>query len=247
MIVGTGVSPYDAGEVWHQLDHRMAMPLTMVRSERMGRIAWSRYTHLILVGGSVRFTGAQMDALKRWIRRGGTVIATRNQAEWAADKLLGRAPTKPSGPADMRLLYSAKTQKDAEHVIGGAQFASKLDLTHPMAFGYSRDRVVTNRNTSIVLAKPGDPYAQVAIYTGDPLVSGYASPERLKTIRQTPMMTAERMGQGAVILYADNPNFRATYLGAEKLFLNAFFFSRAFGSARSFDEAGDVDETENNH
>ena len=106
-----------------------------------------------------------------------------------------------------------------------------------MAFGIVRDRIATNRNTSIKLENPKDPYARVAIYSDQPLLSGYTSPERIEDIKGTPMMTAERMGRGSVILFADNPNFRATYLGAEKLFINSLFFSRAFSNAYTSDEA----------
>ena len=51
------------------------------------------------------------------------------------------------------------------------------------------------------------------------------------------MMTAERKGKGSVILFADNPNFRGTYLGSEKLFINSLFFSKAFRPARKVGEA----------
>jgi hypothetical protein len=44
----------------------------------------------------------------------------------------------------------------------------------------------------------------------------------------TPSLIAERSGDGSVILFADNPNFRGYWYGTNKLFLNAVFFSKAF-------------------
>ena len=32
------------------------------------------------------------------------------------------------------------------------------------------------------------------------------------------------LGSGRVVLFADNPNFRGTWYGTNKLFLNAIFF-----------------------
>ncbi|WP_202899693.1 hypothetical protein [Kordiimonas gwangyangensis] len=59
------------------------------------------------------------------------------------------------------------------------------------------------------------------------------------------MLTAERMGDGAVILFADNPNFRASYLGTERLFLNALFLSKAFDrSYADSEEAMEANATE---
>jgi len=234
LVTGSGVSSYDAGEVWHLLDHRMNMPLTLVRKDRLARVDLTRYTHIILVGGSgSTFDGTMKDKVKDWVRAGGTLVAHRHGARWVATQLFdGDTEDKKKNGKVKRLAYKDKSQKDAEHVIGGALFESHLDLSHPMAFGLVREKIATNRNTSIVLPEPKDPYAQVAVYSDEPLLSGYASPKRLEEIGGTPMMTAERMGRGSIILFADNPNFRATYVGAEKLFMNALFFSRAFD--RSF-------------
>ena len=62
-------------------------------------------------------------------------------------------------------------------------------------------------------------------YTDSPLLAGYASERRLGEIGGTPSVIAERMKSGAVILMADNPVFRGTYPGTEKLLMNAIFFS----------------------
>ena len=239
MIVGQGVSSYDAGEVWHQLDLRMKIGLTITRKERLGAINWSEYTHLIIVGGEAPFTEAQTSSIRKWVNSGGVVVASRQGALWAAEKLLGYAKQTPPQPELERRSYAVKNQKDAEHIIGGAIFESDLDLAHPLAFGYVRKALASHRNTTIQLPLPKDPYAQVAVYSEKPLLSGYASPERQAQLANTPAIVAERMGRGSVVLFADNPNFRATFLGTEKLFLNALFFATAFDQARGEDEEDD--------
>lgn len=240
LVTGPGLTAYDAGEVWHQLDHRMNIPVTLVRKERLGRVDLDRYTHMVLVGGSgARLSDSMTEEVEHWVREGGTFVAHRHGARWAAENLFVEKKKKQGSDksAPQRLAYSDKGQKDAEHVIGGALFESDLDITHPLGFGYVRRDVTTNRNTSIILPVPQDPYAQIAVYTDQPLLSGYASPKRIDEIKGTPMMTAERKGRGSVVLFADNPNFRATYVGAEKLFLNALFFSTAFDRSRADEDA----------
>ena len=242
LVTGPGVSPYDAGEVWHLLDHRMKIPLTLVRHDRVAAVKLDRYTHIILVGGSgSKLPAAMTDKVKAWVKAGGTLVAHRQGAQWVSEKLFAKKKDKKKDETKVpeRLVYADKNQKDAEHVMGGAVFESRLDLTHPMAFGLVRDKVASNRNTSLKLRIPKDPYAQVAVYSDAPLLSGYASEKRLGELKDSPMMTAERMGAGAVILFADNPNFRGTYVGVEKLFMNALFFSRAFDAARKGDDAED--------
>ena len=240
LVTGRGFASYDAGEVWHLLDHRMKMPLTLVRRDRLAGVALDRYTHIIMVGGRAASLPLILkDKVKTWIKGGGTLIAHRQGAKWVGETLFGDKKAKKGEDAGdpKRLVYKDKGQKDAEHVIGGALLESDLDLTHPMAFGIVRPLAATNKNTSFKLKVPKDPYAQVAVYSDNPLLSGYASNKRLTEIKGSPMMTAERMGKGAVILFADNPIFRATYVGAEKLFINALFFSLAFESANMNDEA----------
>ncbi|TNE62275.1 MAG: peptidase [Alphaproteobacteria bacterium] len=250
LVTGPGVASYDAGEVWHLLDHKMKMPLTLVRKERLSRVQLSDYTHIILVGAYTAVVPKEMETpLKDWVKAGGTVVGMRQSALWAAKTLLaddkkdeGKKDGDKKEAAPERLPYSAKGQKDAEHVIGGAVFESTLDISHPLGFGYVRPMVATHRNTTLKLPVPKDPYARVAVYTDSPLLSGYASPRRIDEIKGSPMLTAERVGRGSVILFADDPVFRATYVGTDKLFLNALFFSTAFERAYGGGEAAATEE-----
>lgn len=239
LVVGSGITIYDAGEAWHQLDHRMQMGVTLVRTENLSRVDWHRYTHLILVGGSYEFSKMTTDHIKEWVAHGGTVIAQRRHAQWAAKNLLGYKDwDKKAGDEPRRLPYAVKSQEDAKHVVGGAIYESLLDTTHPLGFGYGLDRVASNRNTTYTLPVPKDAYARVAIYSETPLLAGYSSDKRIKEAAGTPMLVAQRMGGGAVILFADNPNFRATYFGTSKLFMNALFFSKAFAPENRRFEGG---------
>lgn len=52
MVVGSGVSGYEAGEVWHLLDQRIGMPVTKADISYFGRINLSNYTTLIMVSGT---------------------------------------------------------------------------------------------------------------------------------------------------------------------------------------------------
>jgi hypothetical protein len=47
-------------------------------------------------------------------------------------------------------------------------------------------------------------------------------------MKGTASIIARRQGRGHVVLFADNPNFRAFWYGTNGLFLNAVFFGQAF-------------------
>ena len=127
-----------------------------------------------------------------------------------------------------RFDYGEKQARDAVDVIGGTIFGGDLDITHPLGFGYSRREIALHKNTKEIMARPINPYATVIVYGTPPVLSGYASSANQDALSDTAALIAERRANGSIILFADDPNFRAIYYGANKLFLNALFFSKAF-------------------
>ena len=232
LAVGDGVSWYDAGEMWWTLDYRHRMPVTLVDSERLSRLDWTDYTHLILPGGDADLSDSLTEAVRDWVRAGGTVIATRDAANWAQTAFF-RDEDEENGSEDdaeesgevQRYDVSEMRLRDAEHIIGGAMFEGDLDTSHPLGFGY-RDRFLAmHRNETFTLNRPEDPFAVPVQYVDAPLLTGYASDKRVEEIAGTPSVVARRLGRGSVILMADNPVFRGTYPGTEKLLMNSIFFS----------------------
>ena len=51
LVIGEGVSTYEAGEMWHLLDHRFELAVTLVPGEDLGRVDFADYSHVILVDG----------------------------------------------------------------------------------------------------------------------------------------------------------------------------------------------------
>ncbi|MEM9234556.1 MAG: peptidase, partial [Pseudomonadota bacterium] len=244
LLIDDGLARYDAGEMWHLLDFVMEMPVTIRRKNSLGSLDWSRYTHLIMVGGgNPDLSKSTTERVTRWIsEEGGTLIALRQSAHWAQETMLQETEDSNKDEDDkdeedepQRFDYSEMGLRDAEHVIGGTIVASDLDISHPLGFGYKDRFLPVHRNTEEVLDWPEEnPYAVVAAYPEENLVlSGYASTRRVEEISGTPSIIAERKGAGSVILMADNPVFRGTFIGTNKLVLNAIFFSsminRPFG------------------
>ena len=49
LLVGEGITPYDAGEIWHLFDQRYDIKVTKLNTRNFGRADLSRYTDIILV------------------------------------------------------------------------------------------------------------------------------------------------------------------------------------------------------
>jgi hypothetical protein len=75
-----------------------------------------------------------------------------------------------------------------------------------------------------VLQPSTNAYSTVAQYSNDPLMAGYLHPTSQKKIKNSAAILVGNEGNGRLILFSDNPNFRGTWYGTNKLFLNALFF-----------------------
>jgi hypothetical protein len=211
----------------------MNIPVTLYDKQKLGSLDISDYSHIIFVGGTYN---AGDEALKRkmsrWVRAGGTVIAHRQGAKWAAEILLDIKDEKEEYPLE-REDYADKIPNEVENIIGGAIMRGDLDNSHPIGFGYVSREVYTHRDTLIAFEPPKNPYATVVAIPENALASGFASADNQARLAGKASVVAERVGQGSVILFANNPNFRAYFYGSNKMFLNGLYFSKAFNRPRS--------------
>ena len=74
------------------------------------------------------------------------------------------------------------------------------------------------------LQNSSNPYSNVAQYLSDPLVGGYVHPTTMKKLKGSASILVGSEGAGRVVMFADEPNFRGTWYGTNKLFLNSLFY-----------------------
>jgi hypothetical protein len=233
--IGEGVSSTEAGQLWHLLDRRIGMPVTKVDASDLGRVDWAKYDVLVLVSGATgAFSGERLDALKTWVRGGGTLVVQRSAAAWAARNGLtpnieapgiGRPLVEEALEEEGRRDYEDASNFEGPKEIGGSIWEADLDVTHPLGFGYQRRFLPVWRDHDTFFAPSSNPYSTVArLVEDDPYLSGYISDENRLRLRGSPSVMADRFGGGAVVLLIDNANFRGYWRGTNRLFLNALFF-----------------------
>lgn len=227
LLSGPGTRAYEVGETWHLLNERFGIPVSLVDADGFSNLDLDRYTTLVMAMGSYDLDTEDVNRLNRWVREGGILIAWKSAARWLIARELIDEKTVASPPDTTELTYEQVPTSRGAQRIGGAIFAAELDTTHPLAFGYG-DLAPLFRNHEIFFEPSAIPGATVARYTSSPLLSGYVSPKRHGELAGTAALIARRVGGGAVILFADNPNFRAFWYGTNGLFLNAVFFGGAF-------------------
>lgn len=230
MLIGEGISPYDAGEIWHLMDQQYEIPVTKIDVNDFGRADLSRYNVLIMPDGRY---GSINQKVQQWLQKGGTLIAYQSAAKWLADqKIIKLKFTQIKPDTTGYKAYEDLGNNRGAQVIGGAIFEVDLDLSHPIAYGLTKAKMPIFRNTTLFMEKSKNTYANPVRYTQSPLLNGYISEENAKLLGGTSAVTINRAGSGKVISFTDNTNFRAFWYGTNRLFMNAVFFGQTIsGSA----------------
>ena len=227
LLIGEGVNSYEAGEVWHLLDTRIGLPLTKLKLNQFSGTSLDKYTTLIMVSGSYNQLGKdEVKKIKKWVDKGNTLITIARGSSWAINsKLINESLVESKKDST----YSRKNYVDArEHIgrerIGGVILRADIDLTHPVAFGYNDTSIPVYKNNNVFINKTNNDYSSVATYSKDFHIDGYISELNKKDfIPGAASLIISKIGTGRVVVFADNPNFRGTWYGTNKLFLNAIF------------------------
>ncbi|NRB64449.1 MAG: zinc carboxypeptidase, partial [Saprospiraceae bacterium] len=234
LLTGPGVRSYDVGEAWHVLDTRYEMVVSKAEPSELGTMDLSRYNVVVLADGRYDAISSRgKEKLQDWVRRGGTLIGMQGALGWMNRNNFGSVNfvSNPAQIGGEHRPYNMLSRDRGGSVVGGAIFATHLDLSHPLAYGYRRDQLPVFRAGTQLMEVADNPYATPFKYTDQPLMSGYINDANLENLRNKAAVVVSGQGSGAVIYMADNPNFRAFWYGTNKMFANSIFFGSVISSA----------------
>jgi hypothetical protein len=229
LLVDGGVDSGEAGEIWHLLDQRMKMPITLLPIDAVAGANLARYNVILMADGNYgRLGQAGATAIKNWVSQGNTLVAKGGAIRWLIQNEIGNFALRSVDNSEKGL---QKSYADFENATGakgtfGAIFKANLDTTHPVGYGYQEKEIFTFRNDNFFLEPSANPYANPLVYTADPLASGYLHPSNLPGVKESAVIRVSGQGRGRIIGFADNMNFRAFWFGTNKLFMNAIFFGQ---------------------
>ncbi|MCW3087336.1 MAG: zinc carboxypeptidase [Sediminibacterium sp.] len=228
MFGGTGTSATDVGEIWHLMDIRFNIPVSIVDVERFGAINPAKYNVIIMPSGT--YTGldkSAQDKLKAWVSGGGTLVATEDATKYLATngftKVMFR-PTEDKKDSTLQLPYYLRSDETRAKEMAGSLFEAKMDLTHPLCYGYKDPSVSIFKSNILFMDQNNEAYDSPVMYTDNPLQSGYLYRGYKNLVKNTAAINIDNLGRGKVISMVDNLNFRAFWLGTSKLFMNAVYF-----------------------
>lgn len=233
MLIGNGSSSYEAGEVWHLLDTRVQMPITKIPLRNFDRSDLNKYNTMVMVSGRYTLTDNQQAKIKDWVSKGNTLITIGTASKWAIEKKLVKekltdrerdSVNKDSTKVAVRKPYVDAEENIGKESMGGVILRADLDLTHPLAFGYHDAAIPVYKNNEVWLMPSKNGYATVAKYASNPHIDGFITPKNMEEyLKPSASLLVSKLGSGRVVLFADNPNFRGSWYGTNRLFLNALF------------------------
>ena len=235
LLVGSGVNSLEAGEVWHLLDQRVGLPVTKLDVERVGRADLSRYNTIVMVDGSYGALGERgTAALREWMGSGKVLITQKRAGTWAAANGLSRVQTRAfqsTQKLGKERPYEIARRDRGGRVMGGSIFTGRADLTHPLFFGMDRADIPVFKRGTLLFEPTNSPYATPLRFGANAYRSGYVPKGYNESLDGSAGIVVSGTRGGRTVSFADDPNFRAFWLGTSRVFLNGVFFGHTIGVA----------------
>lgn len=227
VLSGEGTSSLNFGEIWHFFDTELKYPLHVLHTKNLNQLNLSQYDVLILPE-NYKADKETLALISTYVSNKGTVIALGSAVSNFADKegfLLKNKEKKDSinTKADT-IPYGQREREDLKKTISGSIFKSKVDATHPLAFGYADSYYSLKLSgTSYNLLEKGVNVAYFPENTKN--YAGFAGSEALKNVPNSLMIGIEHKGRGKVVYMVDNPLYRSFWQNGKLFFVNAVFLN----------------------
>ena len=245
----TPTSSLSAGWTRYVLEQRFGFAVSAVRVATLGRLDLDKVDVLVLPQGSY---GSVLDEdavrrLREWMRGGGTLVTIGEASRWAAGEKVNLLETRPElrggkpdveekdkKPADppQPFDYDKAIQPERERPVNtpGAIVRVRLDLEHWLASGTDGEIQAIVEGQRVFTPLKLDKGVNVGRYESRErlVVGGLAWDEAQAQLAEKAFLMHQRVGQGHLIAFAEEPNYRAFTEATQLLFANAVLLGVAY-------------------
>ena len=250
LVWDTPTATLSAGWARYTLERRFGLGVTAVRTTALGRANFNDYDVIVLPSGNFTGTinDAVLARIKDWLRGGGTLVTLAEASRWATGANVGLLDTtgllkdgKPdvppvgaggaggpgaaAAPKPGEFDYDKAIQPDRERPASqpGAILHVTLDTNHWLTAGNDNETQVMIEGNRVFAPLKLNSGRNVGVYgTKDKLIaSGLIWPDAQDILVQKAFLMHQPFGQGHVIAFAEEPNYRAFTESTMLLFMNA--------------------------
>ncbi|MGE0128485.1 MAG: M14 metallopeptidase family protein [Blastocatellales bacterium] len=239
------VSSLSAGWTRYVLERRYGQSVTAVRVNSLNRIDLRRYDVFILPSGNYAFSGDSLRRIKDWVGAGGTLITIAEASRWAARESVGLLDTRTelrdgnpetessgaggagargeAGRAPATITQAIQPTRERPELTPGAILRVQLDDDHWLSSGADGEIQALVEGTRVFTPIKLDKGRNVGIYAVKDrvLASGLMWDSAMEQLPQKAFLIHQPMGQGHIIAFAEDPNYRAYAEMTQFLFINA--------------------------
>ncbi|MXX34327.1 MAG: hypothetical protein F4Z50_06160 [Gemmatimonadetes bacterium] len=230
---------YSVGWARYVLERRYGQRTTLVRASSLGRARLADFDVIVFPSGNYggAVGGGFTDRLEAWMRDGGTMITMAESSRWASragllatttERRGGRAegddPPDPGTPDQpIEYLDAISPEDESPEGVPGAILRTVLDTEHWLAAGTDGEIGVLVEGSRVFRPITLDDGANVGRYADlDSLVlGGIVWEESRPQLANKAFLIHQPVGQGQLVAFAEDPNYRAYAEATQLLFMNA--------------------------
>lgn len=239
VLAGEGVAPTSFGFAWHLLDQQMRLPVLRLEANTLATVDLSRFDVLVLPdGGYGRALGGEPgDAVVRWVKEGGVLVAVDGAYSWLKEKELTaikpwEAPVETPGPRDPESDGTPSFLERNPVETPGAIVSTRSTSGHALLAGLAEPPAVLINGTTILLPTRDPQQDVLTVSPENVTLAGVLWPEAEDRLAGSLLVGMERKGRGLVVTFAQEPNFRLFWRGTSTIFLNAVIFGPSLTPGR---------------
>ncbi len=230
---------YSVGWSRYVLERRYGQPTVAVRTSALSRVPFAEFDVIVIPSGNYsQAIGSELvEELKRWMQGGGTLITMANSTVWASRAGLlsasrerrGGRPvsedpppqTTPEQPIDY--LEAIVPADEPPESVPGAILRVVLNQNHWLASGTDGQIGALVEGTRVFSPITLDAGTNVGRYAemDDLVESGIVWDEARPQLANKAFLIHQPYGQGQLVAFAEDPNYRAYTEATMLLFMNA--------------------------
>ncbi len=224
LLGGSSVDANAFGHCWYYFDQVLHYPVTVMETNKIGRLPLDKYDVLILPSGKYKPGEEELKKLQQWIAKGGRVILLGQSVASLAGKgpfQIKRKP-KPQGPKSPELTFAERERSSIAASMPGAIISVRIDQTHPLAFGLPQPYHLLKFTPDTY------EYLELGWNVGTTAAStrhyGFVGSKLEDQLNNALYFGEQNLGKGKIVYLPDTPLFRAFWEQGFLLMANAVFF-----------------------